>query len=198
MVIFKVVNLDNKKVYYDVSLNGYNFAKKIRHILYGYNDVYKHYYPLSQDIGKGHYFQVIICDFNVPPQEINTRMTELVSSDKNSYERFWQPLVTRTIEKHYRKIVEPTDTILFYNELVAAFGETKLITIIYDFIYQHCSEQWLFNIFDLEQRELDLILDYLPFYIYMINFNRAVPHFVADFKPAWKRGKNGVYCVSRG
>lgn len=197
MVIFKVVNTTKKREYFDVSLNGYNFAKKVRHILYGRNDIFNRYYPIYNDILERDDFQVVVCKINVPKNKINQTVAEMVAASENSYNEFWEPIMNKTIDQHYRQIEEPSNISLFIKELYAAYTEIKLTTIVYDYIYHHAAEEWLWDIFNISPDELNLIMDYLAFYINTIDFKLARPQLIGDRQPVWRRNKDGVYCVSR-
>lgn len=175
MVIFKIINTSNGKSYYNVALNGYTFAAKLREVLYGVNDRFGKYYPIYNDVVNGDRFDVVVCEINTPPEKINSRMIELISENQNNYNGAWIPLLNHTIENHYKRMElwDKEQGQDLYDELGKAFGYKTLTTIVFDYIYCHATEDWLKTIFKLSDMELGIILKGLPIYLNLMNFEIA-------------------------
>lgn len=199
MVIFKIINTKNGKAYYNLALNGYSFAAKVRDILYGQNQRFKIYYPVYDDIKQGDRFEIVVCEFNTPPEQINSRMIELLSKDTNNYNGEWVPLYNNTIKQHYKEVTlwNKEQGQELYLSLVDLFGEEMLTTIVFDYLYCYANEEWLKKIFKLTDLELGIILKGLPTYINLMNFSLANTSLSQTTKRKWRGNNNGLYTVNK-
>lgn len=195
MVIFKITNTKSRKSYYNLSLNGYSFAAKLRDILYGKSDRYNTYYPIHEDVENGDKFDIIVLEVNTPPEKINSRMIEYISEDSNNYNLNWVPLFQKTIEEHYQRIelwtVEQGQEL--YLDLVELFGYEMLTTIVFDYIYCHVNGNWLMKVFELSELELNIILKGLPMYINLMDFTQADKSLSHTEKRNWRGENNGLH-----